>query len=221
MSGVVTSVLQIYNLALSRIGQDTLASPDERGKPGNHCRINYPVVRDAVLRAHPWNFAVRRAELASLVFTPAFEFTYAFALPTDPYCLKVIRTDWEATGFSSSAVYGFPGIHGYLPASIEYRIETVRVNNADVRALLCNETTMKIEYIARIEDVAQYDALFVEALSARLAAELAKPLADDNTLAKNMMDFYAAKLTEARVADAQEGTPREIVNTDAWIMARQ
>ena len=217
----VTSVLEIYNLALLRLGQETMASVDETGRAGNMCRLNYPLLRDAVLRAHPWNFAVRRAALAQIAVTPAFEFDYAYALPTDPYCLKVLRTDWEATGWTSSAIYGFPGVHGMMPATIEYRIETVRYNDADVRAILCNESTLKIEYIARITDVAQYDPLFVEALISRMASEMAKPLADDNTLAKNMFDTYLAKLAEARLNDAQEGTPREVVNTDAFLVARQ
>jgi hypothetical protein len=218
----VTSELEIFNLALSRIGQETLASTDERGKPGNLCRLHYPLLRDAVLRAHPWNFAVRRVELAEVAdYTPPFEFDRAFALPTEPYCLKVIRTDWEATGWSSAAIYGFPGVHGMYPMTINYRIETIRVNSADLRVILCNEATMKIEYIARITDVAQWDALFVEAMVSRLAAELAMPLADNATLAKNMLDTYMAKLSEARLVDAQEGTPREVVNTDGWVLARQ
>ena len=78
----VTSELEIYNLALSRIGQDTLSSVDESSKAGRLCRLHYALLRDAVLRAHPWNFAMRRVELAQVTFTPAFEYDYAYALPT-------------------------------------------------------------------------------------------------------------------------------------------
>lgn len=220
MSGVVTSVLDIYNLALTRIGHEPLAAETERGKGGDRCRLHYPILRDVVLRAHPWNFAIRRVALAQLVFTPAFEYDYAYALPTEPYCLKVIRTDYEAVGFASTAVYGFPGMHGISPMAIEYRIESVRINGTDVRALLCNESALKIEYIARITDVAQYDALFVDALSARLAAEIAIAMTDNQSVTKTLMDLYAAKLSEARSVDAQEGSAREIVNTDAYLLAR-
>lgn len=217
---VVSSVLDIYNLALTRIGHEPLSSIDERGKGGDRCRLHYPVMRDAVLSAHPWNFAIRRAHLAKLSYTPAFEFSSAFVLPTDPYCLRVIRTNFEASGHSSTAIYGFPGIHGLMPGAIEWRIETVSINSADVRVLMCNEAAMAIEYIARITDVAQYSALFVDALAARLAAEIAISMTDNQSASKTLMDFYMAKLSEARIMDAMEGSSRDVVNTDGWLIAR-
>lgn len=216
----MTSELDIYNLALTRIGHEPVSSLTEASKGADRCRLHYPAMRDAVLRAHPWNFAIRRAALAQLSFTPAFEFTYAFALPTDPYCLKVLRTSYEAEGYSSTSVYGYPGLVGYGAMPIEYRIETVSIDGTDVRALLCNESSMSIEYIARITDTSQYDALFVDALAARLAAEIAIAMTDNHAASRTMMEFYQMKLSEARVVDAQEGTPRDVVNTDAWLIAR-
>ena len=216
----ISSVLDIYNLALTRIGHEPIASPDERGKGGDRCRLHYPLVRDSVLAAHPWNFAIRRAALAQLAFTPTFEFTYAHALPTDPYCLRVVRTEWEANGYSSTAVYGFPGMHGLSPMGIEWRIESVNISGTPVRALLCNESSCKIEYIARIEDVAQFSPLFVDALSARLAAEISMSMTDNQNATQTMMQLYMNKVAEARIMDAFEGTPREVVNTDGWLIAR-
>lgn len=216
----VTSELAIYNLALTRIGHEPMASTTEIGKAGDRCRLHYPVMRDAVLAAHPWNFAIRRADLAALVFTPAFEFDYAFALPTDPYCLRVLRTDWEANGYSSAAIYGFPGMHGLYPQMIPWRVESVKVNDTLVRALLCNEATCKIEYIARVDDVAQYSPLFVDCLAARLGAEIAMSLTDNQGVSKMAMDLYQMKLAEARIMDGFEGTPRDVVNTDGWLIAR-
>lgn len=217
----VTSVLDIYNLALTRIGHEPMASVDERGKGGDRCRLHYPVMRDAVLAGHPWNFAIRRVALAQLSFTPAFEFTYAFALPTDPYCLRVIRTEWESAGYSSTAVYGFPGFHGLHPQAIEWRVESVNVSGTPVRALLCNESACKIEYIARIDDVSQFSPLFVDALAARLAAEIAISMTDNQSASQTMMQMYMQKMAEARIMDSFEGTPRDVINTDAWLIARQ
>lgn len=39
--------------------------------------------RDALLRLHPWNFAVERAALPQLATAPAFGFDKAYALPDD------------------------------------------------------------------------------------------------------------------------------------------
>lgn len=217
---VVSSELDIWNLALTRVGHEPLSSLTEKGKSGDRCRLHYPVTRDTVLTAHPWNFAIRRAALAQLAFTPQFEFQYAHALPTVPFCLRVLRTEWEANGYSSAAVYGFAGMHGYQPQTIEWRIETVSINGSGVRALLCNESEAKIEYIARIDDVALFSALFVDALAARLAAEVSMTLTDNQSLTKTMLDMYTMKMAEARIMDAMEGSPRDVINTDGWLIAR-
>lgn len=217
---MITSKVTLWNLAVTRLGHEQISEEEETTKAGRLCRLHWPIVRDSVLRSHPWNFAIRRATLARLSATPNHEFTYAYALPTDPYCLKVIRTSFEADGYSSTAVYGYPGLVGYGALPIEYRIESIDVSGSPVRSILCNETSMKIEYIARIEDVAQYDDLFVDAVSAKMAAELAIPLTDNQAAAKTMMELYQMKMAEARVNDAQEGSPRDVVNTDGWLIAR-
>ena len=45
-------------------------------------------------------------------------------------------------------------------------------------------------------------------------------MTDNQSVTKTLMDLYAAKLSEARSVDAQEGSAREIVNTDAYLLAR-
>lgn len=216
----VTSKLEIWNIALTRIGHEPISEEGENTKAGRLCRMHYPLVLDAVLRAHPWNFAIRRAELAALTTVPTYEFSTAFALPTNPYCIKVIRTSHEANGMSSSAVYGYPGIHGYSSASVEYRIETIDHDGTPVRCILINDSSLMIEYVARITDVALFDPLFTDVLAARLAAEIAIPLTDNQSATKTMLEIYQMKLTEARTINAQEGSPRDIINVDGWLMAR-
>lgn len=202
----VTSKVDLWNIAITRLGHEPISEEGENTKAGRLCRLHYPLVLDAVLRSHPWNFAVRRAALASVTTSPSFEYDFAFALPTDPYCLKVIRTDWEADGFNSDTV--------------PYRIETINHDGTPVRSLLCNEDTCSIEYVARVTDVSLFDALFADALAARLAAEIAIALTDNKTAADLMMSVYQEKLAEARVVDSQEGTPRDWVDTSAWLRAR-
>lgn len=208
---VGSSEVEICNLALTRIGHVTIASLTESSKAATLCNLHYHPTRKSTLRAHPWNFAIRRATLALSATTPNHEFTYRHALPTD--CLKVIRTSWETSeGVSGAAVYGFPGVHGYAGEPVPYTIEG--------RYLLCNEDTAKIEYIADITDTTTFDELFTDVLAQRIAAEICLALTDNATAAKSMWDVYATKLAEARTVDATEGTARNVVDTSAWIMAR-
>lgn len=190
----VSSETEICNLALTRLGHSQIVTMDEGTKAASLCSLHYPICRDATLRAHPWNFAIYRVTLALDATAPNHEFGYRHALPTD--CLKVIRTGFEADGYTD----------------VPYRIEG--------RYLLCDETVVTIEYIAKITDVAAFDPMFVDLLAQRLAAEIAVPLTDTQTLAKAMWDVYGMKLSEARTTDAQEGTPREVVDLSSWIVAR-
>lgn len=193
----------ICNLALTRIGHNQITSLSEGTKAADLCTLHYALSRDFMLRDHHWNFSIRRSTLALSATSPNHEFTYQHALPSD--CLKVVRTDLDDV--SGGIEYGYPYSTG-----APYRIEG--------RFLLCDEATVSIEYVSRVTDTAQFDALFVDCLAQRLAAELAMPLADNATLAKNMWDIYSMKVREARSVNAQEGTPREFVDATGWLTAR-
>lgn len=193
----VTSDVEICNLALTMLGHGTISNLTENTKAGRLCNLHYAPVRDAVLRAHPWNFAIRRVDLAADADEePAFEYDYQFSLPSD--FLKVVRTEDESAGYED-----------------DYRIEST----SDGLKLVSNEDTVAIEYIARVTDVALFDALFVDLLATRLAAQLAMAFTDTQSAAKGMWEIYDAKLREARGVDAQEGTPRNII-ADEWVNAR-
>jgi hypothetical protein len=188
----MTSVVSICNLALVRVGHTPITALNEEGKGALACNANYEPCRDATLRAHPWNFAIRRVSLAQLSTTPAYEFAYEYQLPTD--FLKIIRTQDEAASVWS-----------------EYRIEEGKLRT--------NAGTVKIEYIAKITDPNKFDPLFVDVLATRIAAEISTWLTDTSTSTQRLWEVYDAKLREARGVDAQEGTPRDII-ADEWLVAR-
>jgi hypothetical protein len=73
------------------------------------------------------------------------------------------------------------------------------------RAILSNNETMKILYISRIEDPAQYDELLRETLSAALGADIAYAITSNNTTSQNMLVTYQEKLKDARFVDSTEG----------------
>lgn len=85
------SIIKICNIALTLAGEPTITSLAESSKPARLCDLRFSDIRDAVLRAHPWNCATKRAELARLEAAPAFGFTYQFQLPTD--YLRLIDMD--------------------------------------------------------------------------------------------------------------------------------
>ena len=86
------------------------------------------------------------------------------------------------------------------------------------KKLLTNEGTAKILYIKRI-GAGEMDPLLVDAVAARLAAELAYALSNNRSLAELMMEAYEKKKAEAGCIDAQEGTPDDL-EVDSWLNAR-
>jgi len=182
----MASEVDIINSAMNMIGASNIIERGEDSKAARVSNQRYDSIRDAVLRAHPWNCAVTRVNLAPDTDAPAFDWDYAFTLPTDPYCLRVLRLD-------------------YL--DIEFRVEG--------RKIVTNEQSINLIYIARVTDPNTYDTLLQEAIAARLAADVSFTLSQSTSLTQNMYSLYEQKLKEARFVDATEGTPGAVLGVAA------
>jgi hypothetical protein len=186
----MASTVDICNSALNMIGASNILSLTEDSKAARICNQRYEYVRDAVFRAHPWNCLIRRVALAADTATPAFDFSYQFTLPTNPYCLRVLRLEEPDTVFK---------IEG--------------------RKIVTNESSIKLMYVARVTDANEYDMLLIETLSARLAADISYSLVNSAQLTQLMQQQYEAKLKEARFVDATEGTPELVTNNENLVFA--
>jgi len=200
----MTSQVDIANYALNKIGASNITSFTEDSKAARIVNQRYSAARDAVFRAHPWNCLIRRAELAQSSTTPAFGYSFQYALPTDPYCLRVLE-------FSNGSL-SYP--HDNMVSATGEPVFVIEGRN-----LLTNEGTAKIKYVAKIEDAAQYDANLIETISARLAHEMAYAISGSTTLVQLMEAQYQTQLKEARFVDATEGAPNRIEASD-FIEAR-
>ena len=116
-------------------------------------------------------------------------FGYAYQYPLPNDCLRVLQLE---------------------RLDLEFKVEG--------RKLLTNEGTAKILYIKRI-GAGEMDPLLVDAVAARLAAELAYAMSNSPGLAQMMLEIYERKKLEAGCIDAQEGTPGDI-EVDSWLNAR-
>lgn len=84
----MSSAVQICSNALLMLGQKPINSlaedPTQATSERELAAANlYPQVRNAVLRAHPWNCATRRVKLTPDSATPAFSWSYQFLKPGD------------------------------------------------------------------------------------------------------------------------------------------
>ena len=190
------SVVDICNEAMDLLGAATITSLTENSKEARLCNRRFETVRDAVLRAHNWNVAIVRKQLAKDSDSPAFGFTNQFTLPTDPYCLRVIslhtaNVDNDISPYDVQSMFKIEG-----------------------RKVLTDEGTCRIIYVGRITDTEQYDSLLSSTIAHKLASETAYAITGSTTVAQQIFQLYQQRLSEARSMDAIEGKPDRIITED-------
>lgn len=190
----MASEVEICNRALQKLGAKRITSLTEDSVNARSCNVAYNVVRDAELRAHPWSFAVRRAELAADVTAPLFGKQNAFPLPSD--FLRLLPPDPELN-----------------LNNIDWQIEG--------RSILTNDSApLQIRYVAKITDPNTMDPTFREALSARLAWELCEELTQSNQKKGDARTDYTLAIREARRCGAIENIAAKPPE-DEWVTVRQ
>lgn len=91
----------ICNSALAKVGGKFITALTDDTKAAIYCNQQYARLRDEVLRAHPWNFALERVDLAPVAgwTDPLEEWDYQFQLPGN--VLRVVKASadpWKVEG---------------------------------------------------------------------------------------------------------------------------
>lgn len=201
----MTSIVDICNLALSRLGDDaTVASidPPEGSAQAEHCARFYPVALDSLLELHPWKFCTRRATLASLD-VDLFGWSYAYAEPAGAVrILKVLDADTKDDAHS----------------------EPFETSSGSDGALLIRtdlETATAL-YTVRVTDTTKFPPLVVDALGWLLASHLAGPIIKGNegrTESKRCLQMFGGVIRQATMSDSgQRHTDPD--HSPEWIAGR-
>lgn len=189
----VTSHTEIQNSALIKLGQERILDESDESNRARLVREQYPKVRDALLRAHPWKFARGRADLAVVSPIPDnfsdWDFDYVYQLPSD--CMRVLSTN----------------MHPLQEWDVEQRY------------LAANQSSVKIKYIKRITDVTKFDDNFCEVLAWALAADIAYALTGSTTIKDETEKRYQQELALARSFNAQQGSVQRVAS-DEWLDSR-
>ena len=87
------SNVEICNIALTALGANNIMDLTENTEEARKCNVLFENLRDEMLEAHLWNFAIKRTgDLALSSTSPLWEFNNKFQLPTD--CLRVLKTNF-------------------------------------------------------------------------------------------------------------------------------
>lgn len=141
----------------------------------------YPQKRDRVLRAHPWNCAVKRVILSPDTAQPAYGWKYQFQLPGD--WLRTLNIGAED-----------------LPDDF----------TTEGRMILSNTSECKLRYIFRNDIESTWDALLIDAMTQVMVAALTYPITKSTTKQATEEEIVRRVLKEARAIDGQEGTPESL-----------
>lgn len=170
-----TSEVSIANLALQKLGAARVTSlTDDNSAEARACNACYAALRDRELRAHAWNFSIKRQILAPDATAPVFDYAYAFTKPSD--CLRILPPNTRALDW-------------------HYEGNKILTNDGD---------TLNLRYISQVTDPAQFDAMFVETLASRMAWHMAEELTQSNTKKADALRDYRLSVSEARRANAFE-----------------
>lgn len=123
---------EICNLAIARVGGKQILTVDDDIEEARLCKKFYPMVRNRLLRSHPWNFAIKRVQLAEIDEEPLFGFDHQYQLPNDSLRVLEINDPEE-----------------------EYKIEgrTVQTDATTANARILFEQTDESQWDANFVDV--------------------------------------------------------------------
>ncbi len=175
------TTLYIINAALRKMGGRRVMALTEDYEPLRLALDALPDVVDLVLRDHAWSHAMRFITLAHSAVKPAFGYLYTYTLPQD--CVRLVDIRAEASPDAPLAHYSLTG-------------------NQTGQLVCTNAKPAYARYVARVDDVALWPQDFAEAVSCRLAAEIAVLGAQDSRLPTTLLQMYTLALDTARLNDA-------------------
>ena len=138
----------------------------------------------------------------TITFVPNWGYTNRFALPSD--MLRLISLDGY-TGVNSNI-----GTFGHSES--DYTIEAGYI--------LTNDTgPIYLRYVYQVTSVPAFDITFREALSCRIAMEIAPEVLQNDSRKQGLAEEYIATMRIAKLADAIE-VPGDSIPDSSWLLSR-
>lgn len=193
------SKIEIINRALLKLGEPPVSSVNDAAF-GRVYDIIYKDVKDLLLSAYPWRFAVSVKELPRC--EEMFGDRYMYRLPADCLLLlKVFGADCMALDdVRAMSVQNYEIANGCVVTAVKSKI--------------------RAEYVRVTDDDGAFSFLFREAMAAKIAAELAMRLKHSLTIKQAMENEF---LTLIRQAELNNEIMKdvELVPENSWVLVRE
>ncbi len=179
------SEVSICNQALSWLGGKPITSLDDDDREAGLCKANYTLLRDAVLQEGTWSFSRGRKRLTPEVDPPEWGYNYQFTVPPDVLRIIEVRRSPD---------------QGMDREPWELEGNTILANRAELYVL----------WQVRVINPNHFSPMFVQALAARIATDIAIPLTSSRELQANMQALYDRKLLDALNIDGTQGRQQRL-----------
>lgn len=200
MSGQQPNQPGIVNDALAELGSTArITSIDDKSGPAPDAKAVWDGMVRHLLADHPWNWAVKRTQLNAAAEKPGFGYLRAFTLPAD--CLR------------------------WLPPSREDGDAHFEGVEEGGQILTDAAAPLPVRYISSTKalDIASWPPFFVEAVMLDLAARLAEPITQDESIKDRMLERAMRALKKAKRRDGQSSgnrTRNRVSQGSDWLAAR-
>lgn len=87
--------LEIFNSCFIKLGAELVSDTSADNKRNNLLNAIYDIMKAKQLREHPWNFAIKRAQLTPNTAVPSYKFYSSYDLPSDYLKIKHVRYDYD------------------------------------------------------------------------------------------------------------------------------
>ena len=199
------AVLELFNLALSHVGNRSIITPDQSPE----CQLHYPTVRDKALTWAPWNFATFKKDLVRLAdatgepLQPLGRYLFMYALPQVPPVLRVLDIHLSS-GFSYER-------RQYLPPNDPEHPQEIIATSAE---------PVVLTYIGRVSEGA-WPPFFSSVVAIWLAVEISNRLSRRASLRQGLLAELDGQLTRAIDIDGHQDSPQSAILNQTYIAGRQ
>lgn len=172
--------VEIANSALTKVGAPHIMSLGDDTAPARIIKNRIANSIRYVLRRHPWNSSSKRAELAALVDTPLYQYSFQYQLPSD--YVRLIR---------------------FYPEDIDFVIQGDKIlsNEGIIR--------MTYVYDPKTE-TGNFDDMLAEAIASYLAWDISYSIVKSLSFKQQLEKEWKEALAKAKSADGQLAMPEAL-----------
>jgi len=195
------SNVAIANRALQKLGAKRIESLTQDHPNARSINACFDLVRDAELRRYDWAFAISRASIAASTSDTLFGSWNRFAVPND--YLRLLLDDEDDT-------------------VVDWRLEGKYEPDGESALFIITQDAapLEIRYIARVTDPTTFDALFIDALTCKIAIECCEEITGSNSKKESLKDDYKFAINEAKRLGSIERSEKDPPE-DEWVAARR